>query len=471
MARFALKLCLLLFCCLSPTTLAAKPIIDAAVYTNDRTYFFSTIGYYRLKNGIVEKGYPKLMRNWKGLPDAFLAGIDAALFNPKNKKLYFFKGSQYVRISGTKVEGGYPAPIAKWWKGLPKRFHSNLDAAIYRKGHAYLFKGNEYARLTNAKMDKGYPKKLPGGWGLPKGFRNGLDAALNSQQYKKNYFFKDKKYVRLTDTKLDKGYPKSLKGWKGILDKKRYEPSINTVNIEADFITGLLNTSFDGTKLRLDNYDGDHHQSNYSRLTLPKQLFDGKEGKDYVFTIPEVNKGAFYYYINDIDSTGVRFATKKDRITMRIDFESGGTEIPGRCFHNAVVCIVGNDKAAPDVQWNNLSVELQLKPKAKDGKVYLTDPKIVIGGTPNVGGICSALPVDLCDFITGYRQKLKQALSETLVSAVNSKGIQERLATTIRDRILNSFSLELIADIKLKNGDFVITHGFPETSTLFGEKP
>ncbi len=130
-----------LFICLlsALATAQAKPVVDAAVFANDRTYLFSSIGYFRLKNGIVEKGYPKLMNRWKGLPDVFLQGIDAALYNPKNKKLYFFKGRQYVRLSGRTVEKGYPAPIAKHWTGLPKKFHGNIDAAIYRKGHAYFF--------------------------------------------------------------------------------------------------------------------------------------------------------------------------------------------------------------------------------------------------------------------------------------------------------------------------------------------
>lgn len=453
----------------------AKPTVDAAVFANDHTYLFSSIGYYRLKNGIVEEGYPKLMNRWKGLPDTFLQGIDAALYNPKSKKLYFFKGNQYVRLSGRTVEKGYPAAIGKNWKGLPKKFRGNLDAAIFRAGHAYFFKDGEYVRFTatksGQKMDAGYPKKLPGGWGLPAKYRGTLDAALSHPRFKKNYFFRDKQYVRLTDIKLDKGYPQSLKKWRGVLDEKRYKPSLDTIKIKSGFIIDQLNQAFKGTKLHLDNYDGDHHQTNWSNLTLPKQLFNSDKPKVIKFNIPEVKKEPFFYYVDNITSTGVKFGTHKDRITLRIDFESDGTEIPGRCFHNIVICVAGNNVTAPDAQWDGLYVEVRLKPEAKAGKVYLVDPKVLVGGSPQVQGICKIAKIDICNVITGYRTKLKKGLVETLARQISSKAIQERLATSIRDRILDRFKLQLIADIKLSGGQFVITHGFPDSDTLAGIKP
>lgn len=156
------------------------------------------------------------MRQWKGLPKKFQSGLDAALYFPEPKKIYFFKGNQYVRITGTKMDKGYPKRIAKAWKALPARFHANLDAAVYRKGHTYFFKDGEYVRFTGTRMDKAYPKKLPGGWGFPGRFRNNLDAAFQSGKNKKYYVFKGDRYIRLTDTKLNKGYPRALSVWKGL---------------------------------------------------------------------------------------------------------------------------------------------------------------------------------------------------------------------------------------------------------------
>ncbi len=58
-------------------TAQADSVVDAAVFANKRTYLFKGIGYFRLKGNTVEPGYPKLMRQWKGLPDKFLAGIES----------------------------------------------------------------------------------------------------------------------------------------------------------------------------------------------------------------------------------------------------------------------------------------------------------------------------------------------------------------------------------------------------------
>ncbi|MEP0519571.1 MAG: hemopexin repeat-containing protein [Hyphomicrobiales bacterium] len=219
-SRTHLPFVFLLAALIIPTTSEAETIVDAAVYANNRTYLFKGIGYFRLKGNTVEPGYPKLMGQWKGLPDTFLAGIDAALFTPNNKKIYMFKGSQYVRITGSVVDKNYPKSIAKAWKGLPKSFYAGLDAAIYRAGHTYFFKGNQYVRFTGTKMDKGYPRKLPGGWGLPSGFSSNIDAALNRPKPAKNYFFSGDRYVRLSDTKLDANYPASVENWKGLLGSK-----------------------------------------------------------------------------------------------------------------------------------------------------------------------------------------------------------------------------------------------------------
>lgn len=198
------------------TAANAEPSIDAAMFANGKTYFFKDIGYYRLNGSKVEPGYPKLMRQWKGLPRKFQSGLDAALYFPERKKIYFFKGNQYVRITGSKMDKGYPNLISRAWQGMPARFHSNLDAAVYRKGHTYFFKGGEYVRFTGTRMDKGYPRKLPGGWGFPGGFRNNLDAAFRSGKNKRYYVFKGNRYIRLTDIKLDKGYPRALSVWKGL---------------------------------------------------------------------------------------------------------------------------------------------------------------------------------------------------------------------------------------------------------------
>ena len=164
----------------------------------------------------MASGYPKFISDaWQGLPAAFAAGIDAAVYRDANRRVYMFKGDQYVRMTDVTVDAGYPKPIAGNWGGLPASFTSGIDAALLRKsnGKLYFFKGNQYARLTGTNMDAGYPKPIAGNWnGLPASFEAGIDAAMTRSSNGKIYLFKGSQYCRLTETTVDAGYPKPISG-------------------------------------------------------------------------------------------------------------------------------------------------------------------------------------------------------------------------------------------------------------------
>ncbi len=197
---------------LTTTIVTAKTTIDAGVYANNASYFFQGDKYYKLKGSTVMAGYPKPLNVWKNMPASFLGGIDAAMYNPKNKRTYFFRGNQYVRLNGITVEQGYPKYMTEW-KKLPQNFLIGIDAAIYRKGYTYFFKGNQYVKLKANIVIDGYPRNLPGGWDLP---NYSVSAAFHHYARGKNYFFYDDSYYRLSDVKKDQGYPKNIDQWKGL---------------------------------------------------------------------------------------------------------------------------------------------------------------------------------------------------------------------------------------------------------------
>jgi len=442
----------------APIHAAAEPLkVDAAFNANGYIYLFRQWAYWRFKGNVVEKGYPKTLNRWKGLERPFLEGLDAAFYHPDRKKIYMFKGSKYVRITKITVDEKYPKSIGKAWKGLPKRFHSDLDAAIFRKGKTYFFKNNEYVRLTGSKMDAGYPLELPGGWGLPKSFGRRVDAALSWRDKSKNYFFQSDKYARLSDVKLDDKYPAPIrKGWLGLDTETRLE--VTKTSIPTTLLINLLNTTFKGTKLRLDNYNGSYKE-NDSRLTLPKKLTGGK--KPTIFDIPEGRWGPFFYYVNDIDSTGFKFYMSGKKIALKLSFEGNGTEIPGRCLHDAVLCVLGDDATAPDVEWNNLSVIVTMKPKASNGQIYLVKPAVTVTGAPEIQGLCNAIPVprvDLCDIISDYKNIMRIAVASALQRELNKPALRERLASVIQKEILSSLKIASVESIKVAGGNFEIRH-------------
>ena len=120
----------------------------------------------------MDAGYPKpIAGNWPGLPADFNAGIGAVLQRKDNGAIYMFKGDQYVRFSNVDagVDAGYPKPIEGNWKGMPDKFNAGIDAALWRNsnGKIYFFKKGRfygtYVRFTDvsAGVDSGYEDGVP----------------------------------------------------------------------------------------------------------------------------------------------------------------------------------------------------------------------------------------------------------------------------------------------------------------------
>jgi len=79
----------------------------------------------------VDDGYPKpIAGHWKGIPDDFEDGIDAALWRQSNDKIYLFRGDRYVRLTETEMDSGYPQPIAPNWTGAPAVYANVISVAI-----------------------------------------------------------------------------------------------------------------------------------------------------------------------------------------------------------------------------------------------------------------------------------------------------------------------------------------------------
>jgi len=223
--------------------------VDAAMYANGKSYFFVGNKYYRLNGSAAEGGYPKPLSEWKNLPEEFLSGIDAALYQPEKNRIYLFKGSEYVRIKGITVEEGYPANIRQW-RNLPTDFQAGIDAAIFRGGYTYFFKGNRYVRIKDITVQNGYPANISVGWKLPASYlERGVSAAFHHPTRNKNYFFQGSTYARLTDVNTDSGYPKDIsENWPGVEIERQLFDDLEDIGILSS-VDGLKNVMFAGAEI------------------------------------------------------------------------------------------------------------------------------------------------------------------------------------------------------------------------------
>ncbi|MGH3902655.1 MAG: hemopexin repeat-containing protein [Pseudonocardiaceae bacterium] len=150
--------------------------IDAAFWhkQRDKIYLFKGSEYVQLTETTMDPEYPKpIAGNWPGLPDAFMDGIDAVFMHHETNKIYMFKGDRYARLTGTTMDPKYPKPIAGNFKGLPDYFESGIQAALWRgdTNKIYLFGRrqrnhlNEYVRYPPSgftDVDTDYPKYVGG---------------------------------------------------------------------------------------------------------------------------------------------------------------------------------------------------------------------------------------------------------------------------------------------------------------------
>lgn len=161
--------------------------IDAALWreSNGKLYFFKGSQYVRYSSvsAGVDPGYPKAIAgNWSGLPESFTQGIDAALMRKDNGKIYFFKDDQYVRFSSVSagVDQGYPKPIAGNWKGMPNSFSNGIDAALWRDSNSatYFFQN----KRDNGRLYGTYVRFSDISDGVDSDYSNGKPIGLSTNE-------------------------------------------------------------------------------------------------------------------------------------------------------------------------------------------------------------------------------------------------------------------------------------------------
>lgn len=111
--------------------------------------------YWRYINTTMDGDYPKeISDGFTGIPD----NIDAATVWTGNGKIYFYKGTKFWRFdpaSKPPVRSNYPKLI-KNWQGIP----DHINSAITYKGYTYFFQDNAYYRFNDRTFSVSVSRKL-----------------------------------------------------------------------------------------------------------------------------------------------------------------------------------------------------------------------------------------------------------------------------------------------------------------------
>lgn len=133
------------------------PVDCALHWDNGYTFIFKGEFYWKFYNMNLIY-FRKISEGFKGVPN----NLDAAFVWGGNGKTYFIKGEQYWRYTENSVDRGYPRNLTVW-SGLP----AHIDAAIkWRNGRTYFFSDSHYYRYNDVafNIDKSYPRKIGNWW-------------------------------------------------------------------------------------------------------------------------------------------------------------------------------------------------------------------------------------------------------------------------------------------------------------------
>lgn len=227
----------------------AKSVFDTALRGSgpwaDRIWFFrgdSSFRYFEQPGGQDRhEPWARIDTNWSGWPPSMATGVDAALQGTGTfeGKLYFFNEGSYLRydIQTDRVDGG-PTPIGAAWRGVPDSFAQGIDAAIHgvgaHYGVAWLFKGGQYVRynMVTDQAESEAPWSIAGMWGAgawPASFADGIDFACygTGAEAEKIYFFRANQYIRydLPSDRVEEG-PKPISSRWPILSRFMAKPQL-----------------------------------------------------------------------------------------------------------------------------------------------------------------------------------------------------------------------------------------------------
>lgn len=198
---------------------------------------------------------------------------------------------------------------------------------------------------------------------------------------------------------------------------------------------GGLSTLFAGAALRANNYsatpvDGQPPESRFyladdSTLTLPS-------GAAIRFDIPVTRRAPYSLYVNDLRSNGIGADAGGGRVTVRVTFESAGSEIIGNCVGFDVGCLCGH----PRIELDGGALDISFGITAARGALVLHRIGAAFGSGFSETGPCHEnLCAFLCDVIRPDRDSDARAAIETAARRFveNNRGIIEaRLNAHVR---------------------------------------
>lgn len=225
--------------------------------------------------------------------------------------------------------------------------------------------------------------------------------------------------------------------------------------ISANLIARLIKSAANGTKLHLHNlgpkrgHIDSYHKEDASYIKLSNSL----GGTTQRFTIPEhkinVHLGAWRYYINKVNLSDFDMERDGNRFKFSLFFESQDTELKG--YHTGSVVDLG-DNGAPDVQMDNMRLDVYLKP-AKDSQGRLTYSPLGVNDVRFSANIyCRRIP-----FCSNYKTAISKAIKDAVRGRLNSSTTRNQFAAGLKP-VLRRLGIGRIISVRIQGSDLVFVY-------------
>lgn len=195
-----------------------------------------------------------------------------------------------------------------------------------------------------------------------------------------------------------------------------------TRQIPASTIAQILNVGLSGSEIRLNSFGSQNGNSWHRPNDSYVSFFGVRTNFDIEEFSRRIHRRTYAYNVNNIRSQSIRVTPRGDAFELTVTFQPNSSGIKGMCrgprgFRN---CVIGKDKAAPDVSWRNPQLTVLLVPQVDNGGLAFHATQVTVGGQFNVGGICRLLGQGFCNRVLGHRQKIREGIEGAVLSTFNN---------------------------------------------------
>lgn len=237
--------------------------------------------------------------------------------------------------------------------------------------------------------------------------------------------------------------------------------SAATRRVPAGIVSTIVNNGLKSSKIHLNSH-GPRKGNSYHKA---KSSYVNLYGFKQKFTLPEQafkKLGAKYIYnVYNVSSTSMKLTPQGRYFDLTIRFESKGPEIKGMCRRKYPLrgwrnCLIGGDKGAPDINWKSPSVKIRLVPRAYNGGLVLRAASVKVGGEFQANGICK-IGRDVCNRFTGYKGRIKRAVSSSVMAQMNSRSVQGEMAKATK-RGLSRLGIRNLRSVSMNRGMLTVRY-------------